>query len=185
MERERWKAALRGLLDRDKTVKLIVIAGLCGVLLIFLSPLFGEGREKAEQTQPEASDSGETAEKRLEGELVRVVRAITGEEAPTVLVTLESSRETVYAEDKSTGSRQSGEELEEEQDRTHVILKDSDGGQRGLAVTEIEPKIKGVVIVSRAAGDPAIRERLTEAVRTALGVSSARVCVTEAGGSKW
>lgn len=181
MERERWKAALRGLLDRDKTVKLIVIAGLCGVLLIFLSPLFGEGREKAEQTQPEASDSGETAEKRLEGELVRVVRAITGEEDPTVLVTLESGVRSVYAEDEKTGSREEETETSGEEERTHVILKDSDGAQRALTVTEIQPEIKGVVIVSRYAGDPAIREKLTQAVRTALNVSSARVCVTDTG----
>ncbi len=50
-----------------------------------------------------------------------------------------------------------------------------------MPVTEIQPKIKGVVIVSRYAGDPEIREKLTEAVKTALDISSARICVTGSG----
>lgn len=182
MDAEKWKAALNRFLAKDKTVKLLLILGLCGVALIFLSTLLGD-RKKEEQV-PAGETAKLTAEeygRKLEEDLARIVRAVTEEETPTVLVTLESGSRYVYAVDEKAGSQREGEKKEEENETIHVILKDADGAQRALAVTEIQPEIKGVVIVSRYAGDPAIREKLTDAVKTALNLSSARVCVTDTG----
>ena len=49
-------------------------------------------------------------------------------------------------------------------------------------MAELQPEVKGVVIVSQRAGDPAVREKLINAARTALGVPSSRVCVVEGRG---
>jgi len=183
MDVEKWKAAVRKAFPKDRGVKLLVILGICGIALIYLSTLFGnEKKQESAPVKEEASDSAGEYEQRLERELARIVRAITGEEDPVVLVTLESSSRTVYAADEKTNSHQeengqSGEEYE----KTHVILKDSGGAQQALTVTEIQPKVKGVVIVSRYAGNPVAREKLTEAAKTALDISSAKVCVTDTG----
>lgn len=182
MEAEKWKAAFSRFLSKDKTVKLLVILGLCGVALLFLSSLW-KGPEKEEQPQSEeaAELTAEEYGRKLEEDLARIVRAVTGEDSPAVLVTLESGSRSVYAVDEKTGAQSEGESNEKESETIHVILKDADGAQRALAVTEIQPEIKGVVIVSRRAGEPAIREKLTDAVKTALNLSSARVCVTDTG----
>ncbi len=182
MDAERWKAAVKKAFSKDKTVRLLVILGLCGVALIYCSSLLGSGQKKEEEQRTETSnaDAGEYA-RMLEQELARVVAAITGEDAPTVLVTVENSGRRVYAADEKRSSQAAGDGTDEETETAHVLLKGSDGSQHALSVTEIQPEIKGVVIVSRYAGDPVVREKLTDAVRTALNVSSARVCVTDTG----
>ncbi len=183
MDLEKWKKGLQKAFSREKGLKFAVALGILGIALIFLSSLFSAAKEK-KTSEPQggaASFPQESCERDLEQELSRIVRAITGEEAPEVLVTLESGRKYVYAEDEKTNSREDSGENSGERETAHVILKNSDGGQQALTVTEIEPEIKGVVIVSRYAGDPVIREKLTNAVKTALDISSARVCVTDTG----
>lgn len=183
MDVEKWKVALQKAFPKEKRVKLLVLLGICGIALIYLSTLLGsEKKQESAPIQESVSASIGEYEQRLEQELSRIVRAITGEEAPAVLVTLESGSQTVYAADEKTNSQQEENGgSSEEYEKTHVILKDSGGAQQALAVTEIQPKVKGVVIVSRYAGNPVIREKLTEAAKTALDVSSARVCVTDTG----
>ncbi len=182
MDVEKWKDSARKALTKDRAVKLLVLLGLCGVALLSIPSLLGGEKEKKADLpeQSAVSGAGEYGQE-LERSLTRVVRAITGEENPTVLVTLESGSRYVYAEDEKTNTRESNGETSGESENSHVILKDSDGAQHALTVTEIQPKVKGVVIVSRHAGNPAIREKVTEAVRTALDISSARVCVTDTG----
>ena len=183
MDVEKWKTALKGVFSKDKGTNLFLLLGVCGILLIYLSTLFSSGgAEKGETGKKRTQEEAVTYEKRLEQELARIVTAITGEEDPAVMVTLKSSSRYVYAADEKENIRQeqSGGSDEERESNT-VILKDSDGTQQALTITEIQPKVKGVVIVSRYAGNSAIREKLLAAVRTALDVSSARICVTDSG----
>lgn len=186
MEFKKVKDAFLENLKKDKAVKIVLVLGICGIALIYLSTWFEPGQKKAEPEPAVGEVSPVDTEKRLEAELARIVRAITGEEDPAVMVTLESTGRTVYAADEKRNTQESGREgnavqNSEENEKAHIILKDAEGAQHALTVTEIQPKIKGVVIVSRYAGDPVIREKLTDAVRTALDVSSAKVCVTDSG----
>ena len=41
-----------------------------------------------------------------------------------------------------------------EQENTHVLLEDSQGSQYALTVTKTQPKVKGVVVVSRYGRGP-------------------------------
>lgn len=59
-------------------------------------------------------------------------------------------------------------------------MKGSDGSEQALAVTEIQPVVKGVVVVCDGGGNPAVQQSVTEAVTTALDISSVRVCVIKA-----
>lgn len=173
---DRAKRALKG----KNLTRLVMLLGMGGILLIYLSTLF-PGRQEAVSTEapavPEAFSPAEYRQQ-LEEDLRQMVRAVTGEDHPAVLVTLENEGSCVYAADRKASAREDGGEEE----TSHVILEDSQGAQQGLAVTREQPKIKGVVIVSRGAADPVMKERLVNAARTALGVSSSRVCVVEGGG---
>ena len=174
MDVEKWKTTLKRVFSKEKGTNFLLLLGVCGILLIYLSTLFSSGGSKESETVKERpQEEAVTVEKRLEQELARIVTAITGEEDPAVMVTLKSSSRYVYASDER--------EREKERESSTVILKDSDGAQQALTVTEIQPKVKGVVIVSRYAGDSAIREKLLTAVRTVLDVSTARICVTDSG----
>ncbi len=183
MDVEKWKGALQKLFSKERGMKGLIFLGICGIALIYLSTLLGSGKEKQSAAESEtAACTAAEYEKNLEREIVRIVGAITGETDPAVMVTLKSGSRYVYAMEEKGASRQEAEgESSAERETAYVILKNAEGAQQALPVTEIQPKIKGVVIVSRYAGDPEIREKLTEAVKTALDISSARICVTGSG----
>ena len=152
----------------------VLLLGLGGILLIYLSSLL-PGGEPPDQPELQPALGVQDCQRALEESLARVVRAVTGEESPQVMVTLENAGRWVYAADARESQAEGGRESES----THVVLEDEKGAQRGLEVAEIQPEVKGVVIVSRGAADPALREMLINAARTALGVPSSRVCVVE------
>ena len=169
MTLETLRAAAGKLLTRERALKLALVLGVCGVALIYLAGLGSKSSQQAAPA-PEPAFSGEDYARQLEQRLGEMVSAITGESSPAVLVTLDSGEEQVYGLDAG------GE------DSTHVILKAADGSQQALAVTRLEPRIRGVIVVSSAAGDPRVRESLIQAVSTALHLSSARVYVTAGQG---
>ena len=122
----------------------------------------------------------------LSAQIAQMVSAITGESEPQVTVTLRTMGETVYAtEDKQSeksAEEYSGESLNRTQtdgdtQKTYILVKAADGSQKPLIVTKTEPEIRGVVVVSRGGSDPKMREKIVEAVKTALDLSSTQVCV--------
>ncbi len=184
MDVKKWKGAFQKALSGKQGTKLLLLLGLFGAVLLCLPSLLGAGdRETPEPAGASAAETAEAYAERLEKKLSRMVSAMTGEESPAVLVTLENGGRYVYAADERENSRREGDsgESSKETETEHVLVKGSDGTQQALTVTKTEPKIKGVVIVSRYAGDPVIREKLTEAVKTALDLSSSKVCVTDTG----
>lgn len=183
MDVEKWKEAVKKALSKEKSTKILLVLGVCGILLIYLSTLFSSGKKQdSEPVQETVSDSAASYEKRLEQELSRIVSAITGEPDPAVMVTLKNGSRYIYAADEKGASQteQDGTAAEERETK-YVVLKNSQGAQQALPITEIQPKVKGVIIVSRYAGDPEVREKLTEAAKTVLDISSARICVTDSG----
>ena len=108
--------------------------------LIYLSSFWTpEGEEPA----PPA-DAGSSAEysQSLEQELSRIISAITGEKSPAVLVTLEDSGRSLYAEDGRSTTQQ-GEASSEERESTHVLFEDSQGNQQPLTITQTQPQVRG------------------------------------------
>lgn len=171
MEIKKMLAAARRALQEGKLTKPVCILGICGIALIYLSSLFPAEKQASRQepeSQPREVWSAEAYQRQLEEDLGRIVTAVTGEASPQVMVTLENGGRSLYATD-SKG----------DQERSHVVLEDKDGDQRGLELAREQPRVQGAVIVSRAAGDPAVREKLVNAARTALGIPSSRVCVVD------
>lgn len=166
-------------LQKENALRLVVILGICGIGLLALSSWdIGGGKEAQPEPQQEETAYSTEYAQGLEKNLARVVGAITGERDPVVLVTLEDTGRRVYAADRQENT-QTGQEGEGSTswESAHVLLEDREGAQRPLAISEQQPKIQGVVIVSRYAADPVVREKLVAAAKTALGVPSSRVCV--------
>lgn len=178
---EKYKALLK---SGKLTYLLIAVCVLAAAVIIFLPG------EKAEETDPVPAETETTAEAYAEAiseRIAQMVSAITGEANPHVTVTLKSMGETVYATEDRQSERNaqeySGDSLNKTQtdgdtERTYIIVKSADGSQKPLVVTKTEPEIRGVVIVSRMGGDARMREQITQAVKTALDLSSTQVCVT-------
>ena len=177
------------LAENETYRKIIIGAGLLGIALIFLSGYLTSGGK----SEPQAASSGpahtaEEYETRLETELRELIMKIQGVGNASVMVTLEQTKQAVYAqegktsgqttEDKSEGSTR--KETDSSNETAYLLVRDADGSERALSVTEIQPLIKGVVVVCDGANDPKVQQNVINAVTTALDITSVRVCVIKA-----
>lgn len=154
----------RTLLEKQNRTKLAVVLGFAAMLLLLLSELLPT--KQAEK--PIASASEPSAYKaQLEAQLQDLIEQIEGAGTTTVMVTLESGEETVYATDTQSGQTQSQE--------THVLLDDG----TALAQTVYSPQVCGVAVVCDGGGDVRVAARITELVRALLDISSTRICVEQ------
>ncbi|MFI3325339.1 MAG: hypothetical protein R3Y35_04100 [Clostridia bacterium] len=109
----------------------------------------------------------------LEEKIFNMVKAITGESSPQIVITLNTSETYIYAQNIKTDVDGDKKESEEE----YIIVEDSNGDEHAVLISEIEPEIKGVVVVSSYGDNAVVREKIINAVQTALDLSSNKVCV--------
>ncbi len=187
------KAKLRNIFEKLNIPKnrqnLILLLGISGIALIFFPGFFKS--ERCEECSAAKSEvSMEERQKNLEQNIESVVSSIEGVGKAKVLITFESACETVYAteekknkeasEDKS-GSDITRKKQSDDCEKKLITVRDPHGGEKALAVTKLEPKVKGAVVICPGGDDPIVKVRVTEALTTALGINSARVCVTRSG----
>lgn len=182
------KNKFTSIFSNDKYRKIIIYLGIGGILLIFMSNLFKQDDSKVIDTKVDEKISAERYINNLQQSLESIVSSIKGAGKCKVLVTLENGSETIYAteekknkeasEDKSGGETTRKKESDD-CEKKYITIKDSEGSERALAVTEIQPKIKGVIIVCPGGDDPQVQQRVVNAVTTALDITSKRVCVTK------
>lgn len=176
---------LRKALERLKSPKLLMLAGLTGILLIYLSTLFGAKSDAG--TKRPAAEELSAAEYRaeLEERLRGMVAQITGSRNVTVVVTLETGLRYSYADTRegtSANKTESGfESTSSESKESYITVKTSDGGEQALLVTTQMPEVRGIAIVCEGGDDEQISEKIQNAVMAALNVTSKRVYI--AGGN--
>lgn len=81
-----------------------------------------------------------------------------------VMVTLESGDQYVWAENVGSGGS------------TDVVISN----KTGLLVERQMPKVRGVAVVCGGGGNASVRLEVTEAISSALGISSVRIHVSAA-----
>lgn len=183
MEKETWLSRLKTLSTDGKARKWIIAAGLLGMALIFLSEFWPSS------TQTSSAGKTLTSEEfvqKLEQRLTEVVGNIDGAGQNRVMVTLENGVQYVYATEQKTGSNRvedtgdSSNRLSQQDDSEEsVIVVDAEDGRKGLLVTELEPIVKGVVVVCEGGDQEDVQQRVSQAVTTALNITSKRVYVTK------
>ncbi len=177
---------LRKNLKSEKAVRILVICGIAGMALVFLSGLFGG--EKKPSVQAEAGDdSGSQYEYALETRLQDVIGRIQGTGRVQVLVTVRSGTRNVYASTQKTETEteeDGGAETPRKKDsdsfeNEYILVKNADGSESALVTMQMQPEIQGVVVVCDGGEDTVVKQRITDAVTTVLDISSNYVCVTK------
>ena len=143
---------------------LAVGIGLLAMVLILLSELF-----PTRQTTAAAGEKLDTAayQTQLEQRLETLVSQMSDAGKTTVMVTLETGEESVYAVDTQSGELQT--------QNTHVLLDD------GSALTETVylPQVQGVAVLCEGGGDVRVATRITEMIGALLDLPSNRICVEQ------
>ena len=188
-EKEKGLNFMQRLLQNDNARKIIVVVGVVAILVIFLSSFFGGNKKQTTNTETSASaQSVDDFKTQTEQSLTNLINGIEGVGNASVLVTIEKSSEQVYAteektstqtqQDKNTSSTTKNQSNNSNETK-YLVIKNSDGTQQPIAVTEVQPIVKGVVVVCDGGDNPLIQQKVIQAVTTALDITSTRVCVIQ------
>lgn len=183
------KTFFQKLAENEKYRRIVLVLGVLGIALIFLSGFFqdrtAESKAASASAQTGVADSDQYV-KQLEENLADIVNGISGGTDAKVMITLEKGTQYVYAteqkksqqktQDQNTGSTTRNQE-NNSLETNYIIVKDADGSQKALAITEVQPVVKGVIVVCKGGDLPSVQQNIIDAVTTALNISSARVCV--------
>lgn len=171
----------------DKTLKIFVIVGLVGIVLIFISSFLGGDKSEkpaADELLPEQTLTNDQYEQKLEQEVGALINSIEGVGKSNIMVTLLTGIEYVYAteesvnSDKTNTAEQTVAQRNSSEKKT-ILIEDENGRRKALLKTTLEPTVKGVVIVCEGGDDIVVKERVTEAVKALLNISSTRICITK------
>lgn len=169
-----------------KKPKVLVMIGIGGMLLIFVSSFIPSGVKTGEISDIKTVNV-EEYRAGLEEDVIRIVKGITGDGNCTVVITLESGVRYTYADtNEQDNSSASGENLEESSSssaKSYITVKTADGGEEPLLVAEVMPQVRGVAVVCRGGDDKDIIEKIKGSVTAALDITSKRVYV--AGGKSY
>lgn len=134
----------------EKGAKIIFALGIALIIAIFLFSISGE-REKNAQENPSSEaviSEIDQYEQKLEERVREIVSKIQGVGDIHVMITLEKTEESLYGKKDSSVS------------------------------ATLTPTVKGAVVVCSGSKNAVVKEKVSEAVCKALGISAARVCVT-------
>lgn len=170
---------LKRLLPERKGSRIIFLAG---IFLLFLIVCFyfsvKNDIKKEEQSVTSSDEYVSETEKRLE----EILSGVRGVGNCSVLITLESGVEYVYAEEEkySTDSTSSDSRTQtgENRQKSYVTTKAS-GTEAPVVVTEIAPSIKGVAVICDGGGSTAVKTVITEIISKALGISGDKIAIAQ------
>ena len=174
--------------QNDKKVKILSAVLIAGIVLIALSEFWPSGsKDKTKQTAANQTNTTQQYTLELENKIKGIVGSISGVGKLKVLVTLETSEETVYAQETKTSVdstkdaiNQNGKtQLKESTEQKYLLVEGEDGKKQALIKTTKEPAVKGIVIVCEGGDRTAVKAEVIDAVTKALDISSSRVCVTK------
>lgn len=208
---ERMESFIGGGTNGDRRIKAfrwLVLLGLIGAALLLLASLLQvkpiDPGQPLEFTPPGdldappqqeqaigASGSGgkfnaiADVESELESRLKDLLETIVGVGSVNVLVTVDSTEETVVQLNERTTQQLTNESDKGGTSRHitdvtrdgQVVLYEVSGNQSPIVVKKLKPKVRGVVIVAKGAENATVHKLIQEAVSRGLDVPMQRISV--------
>lgn len=161
-------------LKADKKSTIVIIIGIIGIILLVLSELIPSDSkaEKDESISDTVTISYTEYEKEIENRLETIISKIDGAGSVSVMVTLDCTVESVYAQqEKQTDGNSKSYENE------YVIIKNNDG-ENGILLKTTQPQIRGVAVVCTGGNSAIVCRNVTNTIMAVLGISAARVNIS-------
>lgn len=141
----------------------LLALGILGMVLIA-----GGGKTSQETAEkPPAETYQETYRQELEQRLEGLLGEIRGVGSVSVMITLETREETIYALD----TKESDDTLEQE----HVLLE----GDEPLVETVWYPQVQGVAVVCQGADNIEVCSQITQITSVLTGVTTNRISIAK------
>lgn len=175
-----------GQYSESKKKIILILCLVTGLSMMLISGFVSSSSKKQKNKDINFNVSG--YEHKLEERLLDLVEEIDGVGKAKIMVTLESGIEYIYAQER----REKTDKISDFKDKTplklqerndeekKLMLVDGPSGRRqALIKTEIQPKIKGVVVVCQGGNEPLVNQQIINVLTTVLNISSSRVFVTK------
>lgn len=168
------KEILKKALAPKNRIKLFVVIGIVGVLLILLSEVLPQNSqsESASLTGCEISYSDYVEE--LEDKTQNIISSINGVGECKVMITLKDTNESVYAKNSSEKTDDGSYSQDYE-----YVLYELNGEDTPVLVKQNFPKIQGVVVVCQGGDNVEIKEQIVNSITSLFDVSSSKVSVSK------
>ena len=153
---------------KNKNTLLVIIGILFALMIFFSGALDSSATDLQQGSNATKYDSEElkTYTERLEEKIALFLDGINGISNVSVILTVESSSETVYATQ--------GENSD------YVLIKDAEGNENAIPLTEISAKIRGIAIVCNYGKNESLKLEVIELLSKLFNVGSNRISLLSA-----
>jgi stage III sporulation protein AG len=170
---------------------ILIILCIVAILIIFLSRYTVKSNKNKEDEKPVISESEKTEEykKKLENELSQMISSIDGVGNSKIMITLANGTEYVYlseknknvvsSEDYNNGYDKNKVSMSDNSQEKIILVDSSDGGKKALIKTEIEPTVKGVLVICDGGDDETVKTEVINIVSSLLNISTRKVSVSK------
>lgn len=173
------KEKLVNFIKTPKSGKLLFIAGLVGIVLIYASTLIPEKENPSSKAQ-ETSVLEEEYRSGLEEKIKEIVKAVCLDSSAIVTVTLDTGITYEYADEIKQNKAEDESKTSSDSEQKLIIVKDSSGAETPLLITSYMPRVRGVAIICNA--NETKKEEIKKAVTAALDINSRKVYIGNKGG---
>lgn len=197
---EKWLGGGQGAVKRIQTFRWLIIIGGLGVAILILHSFiqvkeltpYEEGRASPQPSDQQVflnKDGQETPfqdyESKYESRLKDILEKVVGVGEVDVMVTIESTEETVVEQNHKdtqqiTSEKDQGGATRHVSEITRsgeVVLYEVSGVQAPIVLKKIKPKIRGVVVVAKGAENLVVKQLITQAVQRGLDVPAYRISI--------
>ena len=150
---------------KNKRVLVIALSVFLGVLLVLFGSINKNGEKSAATDEKYPTKELESYTEKLEKKISTHLSKINGVGDVSVLVTIESTNEKVYATEGAN--------------KDYVIIS-GDNGENGILLAEINAKIRGIAVVCDYGGNEQLRQEIILALSTLFNIGTNRVSVLSA-----
>lgn len=190
-----------GNLQGKKKNTFLLLLLLLGVLLMFSSSIFHlfPSRPSAKLNQVEnlpgvsSYKAQDNYEEELTEKLTGILEQIEGISEARVLITFETSKESVFAGVAEESTKETVEKdteggtrdiLEKGRKEEYVLLQEGGGGEKALLIMEKKPRIAGIMVVAKGAENSRLRLEVLRAIQSLMGLPAHRIAVLPWGGTE-
>lgn len=165
--------------EKNNRIKLITIIGLVGIVLIMLSENIPKENKEVSNTGGNSSVSVDEYKRSVQNELQKIIAQIDGAGKCSVMVTFDNATENVFAYNSTREKDENGEK----QSHEYVIVK-SNGEETPIVVKEIQPSIRGVIVVCEGGDSIEVKQDIIESISCVFAIPSNRISVNKMSSNK-
>lgn len=157
--------------DKLSKKNLIIVIAVIGILCIALSEINFSGSEKKETSNEENySDYVDS----LNNELTELISSIDGVGDCRVMITLKSTKESVYAKNTESSNTDSSNS-----ENNEYVIYDGESGDSPLLLKEKYPSVEGVAVICSGGDNIVVKEQIIDCVCALFNISATRVSVAK------